>query len=114
MLLHEQYINDRWVKVKNWQNDVSNYADTLPSDLGENVGNLVVQSAKVISSSRVEIVMVAPKSKYDMTSSMIDAYKQISEIFTEYIKQQLEIPKNVTVKGILKDSKGRELSTVSR
>ena len=40
--------------------------------------------------------------------------KSLSEIFTEYVKQQLEIPKNVTVKGILKDSKGRELSTVSR
>ena len=45
---------------------------------------------------------------------MIDAYKQALEMFTEFVKQQLEIPKNVTVKGILKDSKGRELSTVSR
>lgn len=114
MLLHEQYINDSWVKVKNWQKDVSDFADELPLDLGEDAGNLVIQSAKVIGSSRVEIVMVAPKSKYDMASSMIDAYKQLLTAFTEYVKQQLEIPKNVTVKGILKDSKGRELSTVSR
>ena len=49
-----------------------------------------------------------------MASSMIDAYKQFLTVFTEYVKQQLELPKNVTVKGILKDSKGRELSTVSR
>ena len=114
MLLHEQYINDSWVKVKNWQKDVSDFADELPLDLGEDAGNLVIQSAKVIGSSRVEIVMVAPKSKYDMASSMIDAYKQLLTAFTEYVKQQLELPKNVTVKGILKDSKGRELSTVSR
>ena len=114
MLLHEQYINDSWVKVKNWQKDVSDFADELPLDLGKNADNLVIQSAKVIGSSRVEIVMVAPKSKYDMASSMIDAYKQALERFTEFVKQQLEIPKNVTVKGILKDSKGRELSTVSR
>ena len=58
--------------------------------------------------------MGEPKSKYDMASSMIDAYKQLLTAFTEYVKQQLELPKNVTVKGILKDSKGRELSTVSR
>lgn len=114
MLLHEQYINDSWVKVKNWQKDVSDFADELPLDLGENAGNLVIQSAKVINSSRVEIVMVAPKSKYDMASSMIDAYKQALGIYTELVKQQLEIPQNVTVKGILKDSKGRELLIVSK
>lgn len=114
MLLHEQYINDSWVKVKNWQKDVSDFADELPLDLGENAGNLIIQSAKIIGSSRVEVVMVAPKSKYDMASSMIDAYKQALIMFTEYVKQQLEIPKNVIVKGILKDSKGRELSTVSK
>ena len=114
MLLHEQNINGSWVKVKNWQKDVSDFADELPLDLGDDAGNLVIQSAKIIGSSRVEIVMVAPKSKYDMASSMIDAYKQLLTAFTEYVKQQLELPKNVTVKGILKDSKGRELSTVSR
>ncbi len=114
MLLHEQYINGNWVKVKNWQKDVSDFADELPIDLGEDAGNLVIQSAKVISSSRVEIVMVAPKSKYDMASSMIEAYKQALEMATGYVKQQMEIPNNVTVKGILKDSKGRELSTVSK
>ena len=114
MLLHEQNINGSWVKVKNWQKDVADFADELPLDLGEDAGNLVIQSAKVIGSSRVEIVMVAPKSKYDMASSMIDAYKQTLEMFTEIVKQEFKIPKNVTVKGILKDSKGRELSTVSK
>ena len=114
MLLHEQYINGDWVRVKNWQKDVSDFADELPLDLGEDAGNLVIQSAKVIGSSKVEIVMVAPKSKYDMANYMIEAYKQILEVITEDVKQQLEIPRNVTVKGILKDSKGRELSTVNK
>lgn len=114
MLLQEQFVNGSWVAVKNWQKDVLDFADELPIDLGENAGNLVIQSAKVIGSSRVEIVMVTPKSKYDMASSMIEAYKQALEMATEYVKQQLEIPKNVTVKGILKDSKDRELSTVNK
>ena len=82
-------------------------------DLGEEAGNLVIQSAKLIGSSRVEIVMVTAKSKYDMADSTIDGYKQVLALFTEYLKQELSIPKSVTVKGILKDNKGRELSTVN-
>lgn len=114
MLSHEQNINGSWTRVKNWQKDVSDFADGLPLDLGENAGNLIIQSAKVIGSSRVEVVMVVPKSKYDMNISTIDTYKQALIMFTEFVKQQLEIPKNVIVKGILKDSKGRELSTASK
>lgn len=114
MLLHELYNNGRWEVVVNWRKNVSDFDDELPIDFGEDGGNLVIESAKVVGSSKVEIVIVAPKSKYDMASSMIDAYKEFLNAFTEYVKQQLEIPKNVTVKGILKDSKGRELSTVSR
>ena len=114
MLWHEQNINGSWVEVNtNWQKDLFDFADELPFDLGEDADNLVIQSAKVISSSRIEIVVVAPKSKYDMAISMIDDYKQTLIMITKYIKQQLEIPKNVTVKGILKDSKGRELSIIN-
>lgn len=114
MLLHQQYINDTWVKVKNWQKDVADFADELPTDLGDDAGNLVIQSAKIIGSSLVEIVIVTPKSKYDMTDSMIKTYKEFLSMFTKYFKQQLEMPSNVTVRGVLKDSKGRVLSSVSK
>ena len=114
MLLHEQNINGNWVAVKNWQKDVSDFNDELPMNLGENSGELIVQSAKVVGSSKVELVMVAPKSKYDMAVSMIDAYKQTLELFIEFFKVELEIPSYVTVKGVLKDSKGRDLSTISK
>ncbi len=114
LLSHEQYINETWEKVKNWQKDVSDFADELPFNLGDDADNLVIQSAKVISSSKVEIVMVTPKSKYDMSNTMIDTYKQYSNAFTDYFKQQLKIPRNITIKGILKDSKGRVLSTISK
>lgn len=114
MLLQEQYINGSWVKVRNWQKDVSDFADGLPMELGEDGGNLVIQSAKVVGSSRVEIVVVAPKSKYDMSDSMIYTYKEFLSLLTDFVKSRLDLPKNVTVKGILQDSKGRELSTIIR
>ncbi len=111
---HEQYVNGEWVKVKNWKKDVADFADELPTNLGDEAGNLVIQSAKVIGSSLVEIIIVTPKSKYDMTDSMINGYKEFLSMFTKYFKQELELPRTVTVKGVLKDSKGRILSSASK
>ena len=39
MLLHEQNINGSWVIQKIWQKDVSDFADKLPLDLGEDAGS---------------------------------------------------------------------------
>lgn len=114
MLLHEQNINGSWIQVKNWQKDILDFADALPLELGENAGNLVIQSAKIIGSSKVEIVMMAPKSKYDMSNSMINDYKQYLVFCVELVRQQIEVPRNVVIKVILKDSKGREFSTISK
>ena len=114
MLLQEQMVNGSWVAVKNWQKDVSDFDENLPFKLGEESGNITIQSAKVISPSRVELVIVTPKSKYDMSNKMIDTYKQRLEVLTTNFKQQLEIPKNVSIIGILKDSKGRELSRITK
>lgn len=114
MLLQEQFVNGSWVAVKNWQKDVSDFADQLPLNMGEDAGNITIQSAKLLSSTRVEFVMVTPKSRYDMSNSMIEKYSQSLEMFTTYFKQQLEIPRSVTVIGILRDSKGRELSKITK
>ena len=112
VLYHEQYINGSWVEVKNWQKDVTDFADELPMDLGEDMENLVIKSAKIVGSSRVEILMVTPKSKYDMSNSTIETYKEFLDAFTEFFKEELDLPRSVTVKGILKDSKGRDLTSV--
>lgn len=114
MLLHEQYINGNWVAVKNWQRDVADFADELPLDLGDDIDNLVIKSARVVSASKVELVMVTPMSKYEMSSSALSNFKQFLDLFTAYLKDELDIPRNVTVHGILKDSKGRVLSTVNK
>ena len=114
MLLHEQYVKGEWIVVGKWKKSVLELSENLPVDLGENAGNLVIKSVKIISESQVEIVMVTPKSKYDMPHSKLDTYKQALVMLTEYFKQELEIPKGVRVKGILKDNKGRELSTTTK
>ena len=49
-----------------------------------------------------------------MTNSSIDKYSEVLELFTQYLKEQLEIPRGVVVKGILKDGKGRVLSTTKK
>ena len=112
MVRQEQYINGNWEMVKNWQKGISDFAAELPYKLGDDAGDLTIQSVKITGSSKVEAILVTPKSKYDMTDAMISNYKQFLNTFTEYLKKQLEIPKSVTVQGILKDSKGRKLSTV--
>lgn len=114
MLLHEQYVKGEWIVVGKWKKSVLELSENLPVNLGEDAGNLVIKSVKIISESQVEIVMVTPKSKYDMPHSKLDAYKQALVMLTEYFKQELEIPKGVRVKGILKDIKGRELSTTTK
>jgi hypothetical protein len=61
-----------------------------------------------------EYVMVVPKSKYDMTNSSLNTYIEFLGNFTYYLKQQIDLPRNVVLRGILKDSKGRVLSTVNK
>lgn len=114
MVLHQQYENGSWGKVKIWQNDISEFAESLPIDLGKDADHLSIQSAKVIGSSKVLIVMVTPKSKYDMSKSNVDKYIKFLDMFTEYVKSELQIPRQVVVRGVLKDNKGRELSAVNK
>lgn len=112
LLLHQQYVNNTWTSVKNWQKDVTDFASLLPLDFGSDLGGLVLQSVKVISSYRVEFIAFAPKSKYDMSNSTIQDYVTYCEAIALYMKTELHLPNNVTLKGILNDSKGRELSII--
>lgn len=111
LLWHQQYVDGRWVKVTNWQKEISDYAVDLPLNMGEEAGNLTIQSMKVVNSSVVELIMTVPYSKYELSETIINAYKQLLELLTQNLKQELKLPRNVTLKGILKDDKGREIST---
>ena len=110
MIYHEKYVKGEWVEVRDWQSDVRSLAKELPMDLDE----IILQSMKIINSSKIEMVMVVPYSKYEMSNSMIEDSIDIFKEFVAYLKSELKIPKNVVVKGILKDNKGRELSTVNK
>lgn len=114
LVMHQEYTDGEWVEVRNWKKDISDMANDLPYNLGEDFNNIIFQSIRAIGSSKIELVMITPKSKYDMTNSMIENYKLTVDIFTEYIRQEYKIPNNVTIKGLLKDSKGRDLYVVNK
>lgn len=110
MVRQMQYVGGEWKAVSTWQTDVLEFSDNLPLNLGEDAQNLVWQSIRVVGST-VETVFVTPSSKYDMTHESLDFYKNYIDNITPNIKVLLGAPKSVTVKTILKDSKGRELHT---
>ena len=109
MLLHEQYVNGNWVTVVNWRANVLAFDDLLPQDLGSDSYNLVLKSCRTVSSNRVEVLLVTPMSKYDMSVSYLNIYKSICQGVPDIIRSQLDIPGSVAIWAILKDSKGREL-----
>lgn len=114
MLLHEQYINGSWIEVKYWQKDFTDFASSLPENLGRDFDYIVIQSARVVNANRGEYVMVVPKSKYEMTNSALNTYIEFLDVFTSYLKANIGLPSSVTLRGILKDNKGRVLSTVNK
>lgn len=114
LVYQEQYLGEEWVKVNIWQNSVYEFSESLPVDLGDEVGNLEIQWIKVISNSKAEVTFTVPHSKYDMSESMLEDYCEFAEELTTFIKSQLGIPRNVTLKGILKDSRGRELAVYNK
>lgn len=111
MIEHEQYVNGSWTAVTNWQKSLSDYfSGKLPCDFGEELDNLSLQSLKAVSSSRSELIFVIPKSKYDMSNTMIETYTAAMEQYVRKTKEKLKIPSSFKLVGVLKDSKGRELS----
>ena len=111
VLLHQQLINNEWVEVKNWQRDVNRFADQLPYKMGEGDYSLSITSAKILNSNNVQFVVTMPKSKYEMSNAVIDNLKSFLNEFLKQRRKDLGIPSNVRVKGILKDGKGRIVST---
>ena len=114
MLQQEMYVNGSWEPVRNWQKDVTDQARFLPTDLGSDMKNLIFKSARVVGSSKVEAVFVTPKSKYDMSTSMISEYQSIVNQFATYLRREWDLPRSVSLVGILQDSKGRELSRITK
>ena len=115
MLLHEQFVNGEWTEVRYWQRDVNDFFDgKLPWALGPNFNNAVIQSVKVLNSTTIEMVVVAPKSKYDMSNAVIEEHKSDLALLIDFFRETIRIPSSVKFKGVLKDSKGRVLHTLTK
>lgn len=114
VLLQQQYVNGDWTTVVDWRKNVLDLADELPFDLGDDGDNLVVQSLKIIGSSRVELKIVSPKSKYEMADATIENYKAFLPSFAGELKLQLKLPRSVSLRVVFFDSKGRELFVITK
>lgn len=108
---HYQYVNGSWIEIRAWQNDIVQVSNELPYYFGEDYGNLVWKSAKVVGSSKAQLVFVAPESKYKLSNSEIEYYKSVVTDYVNFING--ELPNYVAVEGILKDSKDREIAKIS-
>lgn len=81
----------------------------LPLDLGSDSKDLELTGVKS-SQNVTTFTFTMPESLYDTSDEDILFYKCVVSAFTETIKQQTEAPKGHTLKGVLKDSKGRTVS----
>lgn len=115
VVLQENYVAGEWTQVEDWRGNFNNeFANQLPIDLEENMDNLVVRSARIVSSSRANVTFVCPRSKYDMSKSQISTYQNYVTQLLDFIRTECKLPRSVTLHGILMDSKGREIYTVNR
>lgn len=117
VLLQQRYVNGDWVNKEtapDWRRNVEEVALDLPYDLGDDGGNLVIQSLKIVGSAKVELKIVSPKSKYEMADSAIENFKTFLPAFAENLKQELKLPRSVTLRVLFFDSKGRELFVINK
>lgn len=115
VLRKENYVAGEWTQVEDWRGNFNNnFANQLPIDLEENMDNLVIRTARIVSSSRADVTFVCPRSKYDMAKSQISTYQNYVTQLLDFIRTECKLPRSVTLRGILMDSKGREIYTVNR
>lgn len=114
VVLKQNYVAGEWVTQEDWRGSFNNdFASQLPMSLDEDMDNLMIRSARIVSSSRADITFVCPRSKYDMSNSQISTYKTYVTLLIEFVRKECKIPRSVKLYGILLDSKGREIYKIN-
>ena len=102
VLRKENYVAGEWTQVEDWRGNFNNnFANQLPIDLEDNMDNLVVRKARIVSSSRADVTFVCPRSKYDMSKSQISTYQNYVTQLLDFIRTECKLPRSVTLHGIL-------------
>lgn len=89
---------------------------SCPMDMGEDFGYMVYTSGKAVGGSSCHFYFKVPYSKYEMSYDKQAEYKSYATVFLGAIKELMasEISiSGISMIGILKDSKGRELGKVN-
>lgn len=89
---------------------------SCPMDMGEDFGYMVYTSGKAVGGSSCHFYFKVPYSKYEMSYDKQAEYKSYATVFLSAMKELMasEISMSgISMIGILKDSKGRELGKVN-
>lgn len=113
LLLTQTWNGRDWVNEIDWKLSVRLLDNECPNSYGEDFGNIVLVSAKVTGNYSCSFTFKVPYSKYELSMENIESYKTIMNQIVAYNKQEI-LPSNVSVKGILYDSKGRELGKITK
>lgn len=97
----------------NWKKNVEELSYGLPMDLGEKANHLVLQSCKVVNGNSCELTFKIPKSKYEMSEDELSDFSRSIQMIIKEMKSEY-FPSNVTLVGVLLDSKGRKIETVKK
>lgn len=113
LLLTQAWNGRDWVNEIDWGPSIRALDKKCPNSFGEDFGNIVLVSAKVTGNYSCSFTFKVPYSKYELSIENIESYKTTMNQVVAYYKQE-ELPSNVSVKGILYDSKGRELCKITK
>lgn len=111
-LIRQQWNGESWETISDapsssWQNEVREFAASLPLDFGEDYQHLTLQSWTILSRTLTEMVFRIPESKYKTSEQDISFYQAATKIFAQKLKEAL--PAGVGIIVILKDNKDREI-----
>ena len=113
LLLTQTWNGSDWVNEVEWKPTLRALDAECPTSLGDDFGNIVMVSAKITGNYSCSITFKIPYSKYELNADNIETYKTLVTGIIFYYKQE-SLPSNVSVTGILYDSKDRELSKITR
>lgn len=111
LLLTMLWDGNDWVREIDWKPMIQNWNRECPMSLDD---GLSLMSAKVTGNYSCRFTFKISYSKYELNSKDLETYKTRIAIFVAKCKREELMPSNVTITGILYDSKNRKLYEVSK
>lgn len=107
------WVADRSTVLRNLMSEMNK---VCPMDMGEDLGNMIYVSGKAVGGSSCHFYFKVPYSKYALSYERQAEYKDYARYFLSAMKELMagEISMSgISLVGILKDSKDREIGKVN-